>query len=961
MRKIYKQRTIKNEKEKQKPDLIIEARINFEKEIHIPRSKSPKNINIMNKLDILNKFNKIFEKEKERKRDNSAKNRFNLRTISRNKYNKNIILKEIKPKGDYINSKLKIIRHSSYSKFDNEESIIKNNINDKEKEEITKIYYRDKRRKEEEKDNISNYNEKKLKRNISTISTINYNKKQPEKIIKNNINKRNKNKNNSNENNKEVNILQMPNLEHFDKPKNNIQERKIENKIINEKNQEESLNISPTNLLIKKNKFKNDDILLKNDELNIIYDNHKKSSFVDKNALITQSRQSFKYLVHQAYKNRNLSNSFNKYYESSKRKREGNKIKNNKQEIFIENKNNNKSKNKFIGLIKLSKNRSVANLKKFKDINEENKNVLGNNININTIKIKNNNINNSISSENHYIIKKIIINNNNSNYNKNKNKFNNIINDNIKDKINDNFNNINNKIINDDSIQNNKNICIKNYILINNLKFVNNKNINNNENNNKSENEVYNKDSNISYTFFNESQSNILNNHNYNKDLEILYNLGEKMRIIINRINNFQECQNECYKYIEYYFNNKIYNKFDNYFFNENNKYNISCYIKKELICLYLCYDISFTSYFNQTLLLLKAILNIFHLNYHILIYYIINLIKKNFNISELMKKIIILLDNDSSINQLKNEEINEYYVTSIIINNLNNINNYYKMIIDNIYGKYNIIKDENFKFPKCNNNYELIKTKINQYNIINIVSSFFYDAYITINNYDFLDLKKFYYLFLNKNYNNQIIINNRNIYYLPKIKNCYKYSLVLDLDETLISFKKNATHSNLNKFINNLNTTIIIRPGLIEFLKNMKQFYELILFSSGTSDYVDPIIKLIEKNENFFEFVLYRQHISFNEIGEYFKNLNLLNRNIKNILIIDDMEQNFKYHKANGICIKPFYGDYEKDINILKILGQILIKIRMDADESGDIRISLNKQKKDAIYSKVATNLNYS
>ena len=110
MRKIYKQRTIKNEKEKQKPDLIIEARINFEKEIHIPRSKSPKNINIMNKLDILNKFNKInkiFEKEKERKRDNSAKNRFNLRTISRNKYNKNIILKEIKPKGDYINSKLK--------------------------------------------------------------------------------------------------------------------------------------------------------------------------------------------------------------------------------------------------------------------------------------------------------------------------------------------------------------------------------------------------------------------------------------------------------------------------------------------------------------------------------------------------------------------------------------------------------------------------------------------------------------------------------------------------------------------------------------------------------------------------------------------------------------------------------------------------------------------------------------
>ncbi len=138
-----------------------------------------------------------------------------------------------------------------------------------------------------------------------------------------------------------------------------------------------------------------------------------------------------------------------------------------------------------------------------------------------------------------------------------------------------------------------------------------------------------------------------------------------------------------------------------------------------------------------------------------------------------------------------------------------------------------------------------------------------------------------------------------------------------------------------------------------------MKQFYELILFSSGTSDYVDPIVKYIEKNENFFEFVLYRQHISFDERGEYFKNLNLLNRNLKNILIIDDMEKNFKLQKENGICIKPFYGDIQKDINILNLLGQILMKIRIDADETGDIRISLNKEKNNIIYSKVAININ--
>ena len=84
---------------------------------------------------------------------------------------------------------------------------------------------------------------------------------------------------------------------------------------------------------------------------------------------------------------------------------------------------------------------------------------------------------------------------------------------------------------------------------------------------------------------------------------------------------------------------------------------------------------------------------------------------------------------------------------------------------------------------------------------------------------------------------------------------------------------------------------------------------------------------------------------------------MNLLNRNVKNILIVDDNYKNFKYHKLNGICIKPFYGDTYNDKNTLKILGSILYKIRYDADMTGDIRISLNKEKNNTIYSQIANN----
>ena len=133
-----------------------------------------------------------------------------------------------------------------------------------------------------------------------------------------------------------------------------------------------------------------------------------------------------------------------------------------------------------------------------------------------------------------------------------------------------------------------------------------------------------------------------------------------------------------------------------------------------------------------------------------------------------------------------------------------------------------------------------------------------------------------FFNVFLNKKQNSDYITNNNNNnnnakttneycstynyvipknnkiekYLLPKMKRYYKYSLVLDLDETLICIKRDSNNNiKLNK--NNL-IALIIRPGLIDFLQKMKKLYELILFSSGTSEYVSPIIKNIEKKKNF-------------------------------------------------------------------------------------------------------------
>jgi Dullard-like phosphatase family protein len=351
----------------------------------------------------------------------------------------------------------------------------------------------------------------------------------------------------------------------------------------------------------------------------------------------------------------------------------------------------------------------------------------------------------------------------------------------------------------------------------------------------------------------------------------------------------------------------------------------------------------------------------------------------KNICINEKANNLKQIIKNNLKIKLIK-EDMNEYNILKIITNNSKNLLNYYKIIIDNIYNRYYIDNDENLKFPQCLkkiNNFN----KNNQYKLMNIISIFFFDSYRLINNYNFNDLFNFFNIFISKENNNQYNNNsnntinysiggknsstndlktvNRPSYFLPPINKKYKYTLILDLDETLIYLKNKINISNNDKFLNNpfSSSILILRPGLIDFLKKMKQIYELIIFSSGTLDYIMPIIKIIEKKGKFFEYILYRKHISFLKNGEYYKDLSLLNRNLKNVIIVDDMAKNFVLHKSNGICIKPFKGDVINNRNTLELLGQILQKIRYDADITGDIRISLQEEK-NIIYSEIATNV---
>ena len=182
-------------------------------------------------------------------------------------------------------------------------------------------------------------------------------------------------------------------------------------------------------------------------------------------------------------------------------------------------------------------------------------------------------------------------------------------------------------------------------------------------------------------------------------------------------------------------------------------------------------------------------------------------------------------------------------------------------------------------------------------------------------------------------------LYNNKNII-IPyiKTKNIKKYSLVLDLEETLL-------HLNMN--INNNNEGVIdIRPGTIRFLDDLSEYYELIVFNEGEQKYTDLLIDTIEENKIYFEHRFYREHISIDNNNDVVKDLYKIGRSLDKILIVDNMPQNFKLQKNNGIMIKSFWGDNRND-NILSELAIILIKI---AKDGGDLRNGLIKYKNEIV-----------
>ena len=429
--------------------------------------------------------------------------------------------------------------------------------------------------------------------------------------------------------------------------------------------------------------------------------------------------------------------------------------------------------------------------------------------------------------------------------------------------------------------------------------------------------------------YFN-TEENALSQNNYFIvfKIEELIVLEEKMSRILDSFKIIRNIRKFCIDWYIFYIYSSFKGNFENYFKDNQTQKIIShecCFL--EFLSIIFIYESFGQATITQTAISkLKNLLFYVHQNFLIICDYIINIIynkvKGNIWVNKLQNIII-----SKKVRKIqKNEHINilkegNYNITLIIKSLLKMFPQNDKMNI-NTYSFYL----SKIQTTQINTLIEYYKKKINQnlYQTINSNNKIYKNSIYKQNQY------------LNKK-------NILNIPYLSNKKDPKKYfTLVLDLDETLISYQKDEYGRGIIK----------TRPNLNLFLSEINKIYELIIFTAGTQEYADPILNIIDQKNCFFEKRLYRQHAIIIDDG-FVKDLSLLGRDIKKVIIIDNNPLNYELQKENGIFIKSFYG--EKDDNVLLELIPILKKIALKKDN--DVRIELLRMK-DEIFTKITTNL---
>ncbi|KAF8102007.1 hypothetical protein N665_0201s0299 [Sinapis alba] len=182
------------------------------------------------------------------------------------------------------------------------------------------------------------------------------------------------------------------------------------------------------------------------------------------------------------------------------------------------------------------------------------------------------------------------------------------------------------------------------------------------------------------------------------------------------------------------------------------------------------------------------------------------------------------------------------------------------------------------------------------------------------------------------------------------------RLKVVLDLDETLVcayetsslpaALRNQAIDAGLNWFeleclssdkgsdgkpkINYV--TVFERPGLHEFLEQLSQFADLVLFTAGLEGYARPLVDRIDTRKVLSN-RLYRPSTVSTQYRDHVKDLLSTSKNMSRTVIVDNNPFSFLLQPSNGIPCIAFSAGQPNDTQLLDVILPLLKQLSEEED----------------------------
>lgn len=110
----------------------------------------------------------------------------------------------------------------------------------------------------------------------------------------------------------------------------------------------------------------------------------------------------------------------------------------------------------------------------------------------------------------------------------------------------------------------------------------------------------------------------------------------------------------------------------------------------------------------------------------------------------------------------------------------------------------------------------------------------------------------------------------------------------------------------------------VYFRPHVIWFLINISKYYDIAIFTGTTENYAAQIINLLDPGRKIIQGAFYRENCVKCDIHYLIKDLKIFKeRDLKDIVIVDNSATCFMNNLDNGVPIIPFF-DNQEDTQLL-------------------------------------------